>query len=116
MLAPFIVFTRVFLAPEIFPGLFAWAIAAVAINAGLTLAVIRLDSRTYEHSLTVNERLDRRWRREARYQATKPDVRTACVSDSPILPRRQGSAGLAVSHGLPVTNDDDPTGARHAPT
>ena len=63
VLAPFIVFAKLVLARKIFPDLAAWATAAIIINAALLLAIIALDGRTADRSLSENHRLSNRWNR-----------------------------------------------------
>ena len=63
ILAPFSVFAELFLAPAIFPDLLMWASVAIAINLGLLLAVVHLDGRSLDESLSASRRLDKRWLR-----------------------------------------------------
>ncbi len=63
VLAPYIVFAKLFLARDIFPDLAIWATAAIIINAALLQAIIALDGRTSERSLSENHRLSNRWNR-----------------------------------------------------
>lgn len=62
VLIPYIVFAELYVAPSI-SHLALWALAAVAINAGLLRAVIVLDARTTDRSLAENARLSNRWER-----------------------------------------------------
>ena len=63
ILMPFIVFAELFLAQTLFPQLALWATIAILINAALLWAIIRLDGRTSERSLSENTRLSDRWER-----------------------------------------------------
>ena len=63
VLAPFIVFAKLFLARDVFPDLIVWVTAAMIINTGLLLAIIALDGRTADRSLSDNDRLSNRWNR-----------------------------------------------------
>ncbi|NNU82182.1 hypothetical protein HMH01_17225 [Halovulum dunhuangense] len=63
ILMPYIVFTELFLAKNLFPHLAFWATIAVLVNAALLWAVILLDGRTSERSLSESTRLSDRWER-----------------------------------------------------
>jgi hypothetical protein len=63
LLAPFNVFTRIFLAASVFPDLFAWTALGLALNFGLVAAVIRLDRYASEASTAASLELHRRWDR-----------------------------------------------------
>jgi len=63
VLAPFIVFAKLFIARKIFPDLIMWTTAAIIINACLLLAIIALDDRTADRSLSESRRLSNRWNR-----------------------------------------------------
>ncbi|MHA3913501.1 hypothetical protein [Halovulum sp. GXIMD14793] len=63
ILMPYIVFAELFLAQSLFPQLAFWATMAILINAALLWAIVRLDGRTFERSLSQNTRLSNRWER-----------------------------------------------------
>lgn len=63
ILAPYIVFAKLFLAQTLFPDLAGWATVAIIINAALLRAIIALDGRTSDHWLSENSRRRNRWRR-----------------------------------------------------
>ncbi len=63
ILMPYIVFAELFLARSNFPQMAFWATIAILINAALLWAIIKLDGRTFERSLTQNTRLSDRWER-----------------------------------------------------
>jgi len=63
ILAPFIVFAKLFLARNIFPDLIVWTTAAIIINAALLLAIIVLDGRASDRSLSESSRVSNRWNR-----------------------------------------------------
>ncbi len=63
LLAPFAVYTKVFLAERLFPDLVGWAALGIAINVVLLLVIVALDGRTAERTLAESGRLHNRWRR-----------------------------------------------------
>jgi hypothetical protein len=66
VLAPFDVFAHIFLAQSIFPGLLVWATLGVAMNMGLLIVVILLDSQSCEASAAASLELHKRWDRARR--------------------------------------------------
>ncbi len=63
LLAPFIVFAKLFLARDIYPDLAVWAAVAIVINAALLRVIFALDARTADRSLLQSRRLSKRWSR-----------------------------------------------------
>ncbi|MEO8532025.1 MAG: putative ABC exporter domain-containing protein, partial [Deltaproteobacteria bacterium] len=63
ILFPYIVFSELFLARGHFQQMAIWAAMAVLINAALLWAVIKLDGRTFERTLSENTRMSDRWER-----------------------------------------------------
>ena len=63
ILFPFIVFSELFLARGQVSQMALWSSLAVLINAALLWAVIKLDGRTFEHTLREHTKLSDRWER-----------------------------------------------------
>jgi hypothetical protein len=61
VLAPFEIFTRVFTAETVYPGVLGWALAGLAINTVLFGLIVRLDRYAYEASVTASLKLHKRW-------------------------------------------------------
>jgi hypothetical protein len=63
LLAPFHIFSKLFLARQLFPDLLLWGSVAALINAVLLAAVIRIDSQTSDRHLSESARNAKRWAR-----------------------------------------------------
>jgi hypothetical protein len=61
LLAPFAIFTKIFTAGSVYPGVLGWALAGLAINIVLFGLIVRLDRHAYEASVTASLKLHQRW-------------------------------------------------------
>lgn len=80
LLAPFHVFSELFLARKFFPDLFMWVLPAIAINVVLILVIFAFDNRTAEASLSESLRSAKRWARVRRGGSILASDRSAARS------------------------------------
>lgn len=96
LLAPFEVFSNVILADGFFPELFCWGAAALAMDAGLLILVLKLDADYLEGAAVISERLYERMQRARKGGGLAlPTSKAAARLRIPPLPWLAGAGPLA---------------------